>query len=329
MAATMTGWYPGLGLAVAAVLTAIAVGPGADPSVTSGPMVASDPAAPTLADVPVTDVVVSNPEAPRAGSVLSAPKSAAEATPVLTDSGFVVQASEAWSLTVVDGPSSTPVGAWIECSYLSIPSVDAPIESLGPVVPWAGGAFDLWCWHEPDHVAVAGYPQVVLYNPLEPVPGLVDVIDVAEYAQSQIEFEPPAMQFSPAERQVVGIETWLAVTSELDYPDVSAQAGLAWATVRTRFRDAVWDLGDGSVLTCTDDATTTWDPTAAVDQQTSDCTHTYVESSADSGYPASVTVTWALEWTNNDAPDVFVPWTTFSLATPVSIAVDQLQAVIR
>jgi hypothetical protein len=273
---------------------------------------------------------VSNPGAATAGSVLSVPESAADATPVLTETGFVVQASEAWSLTVVDRPSSTPVGAWIECSYLNIPSVDAPIESLGhPLIPWAGGAFDLWCWYEPDHVIVPGYPQVVLFDPLEPVPGLVDVIDVAEYAQSQIEFEPPAMELSPTERQVVGVETWLAVTSELDYPDVSAQAGLAWATVRTRFRDAVWDLGDGSILRCTDDATTTWDPTMAVDQQTSGCTHTYVESSADRGYPASVTVTWTLEWTNNNAPDLFVPWTTFSLATPVSIAVDQLQAAIR
>lgn len=321
-----------LGLApVATVLTAIVAvtQSGGTAATTVGP---TAPAVTTSIPIGATprEMAAAVLTAMSAGPVALAQGSAAEATPVITDTGFVVQASEAWALTLVDEPRSTPVGAWIECSHFNSPSVDAPIEDLGhPVIPWAGAALDLWCWHEPEHVVVAGYPQIVLFDPLEPVPGLVDVVDVAEYAQSQIDFEPPASELSPSERQIVGIETWLAVTSELEYPDVSAQAGLAWATVRTRFRDAVWDLGDGSVLTCTVDATTRWDPIAAADQQASRCAHTYVGSSAVTGYPASVTVTWMLEWTNNQAPDVFVPWATLSLTTPVAVLVDQLQAAIR
>jgi hypothetical protein len=109
---------------------------------------------------------------------------------------------------------------------------------------------------------------------------------------------------------------------------VTAQAGLAWATVRTRFVEAVWDLGDGAIVTCTDDVATTWNPAVDAEQQASDCTHTYVDS-VPSGYPASVTVTWMLEWINNRTPADFVPWTAFSLTTPLVIEVDQLQAVIR
>ena len=254
----------------------------------------------------------------------------AQATPVLTDTGFVVQASEIGSLRLVDEPRSSPVGVWIECFHFPLASLDAPVDSVGePVIARTGGVYHLACWYEPGHDFVPGYPVVILFDPLEPVPGLVDVIDVAEFAQSRLDLDHPAVELSPAASQVVGIETWLAVTSELEYLDVTAQAGLAWATVRTTFRDVTWDLGDGSSLTCTDDATTTWNPSIRGDDQTSSCIHTYVESSADAGYPASATVTWSLEWINNEAPDSFVPWATFALTTPLDIVVDQLQAVIR
>ena len=182
----------------------------------------------------------------------------AQATRVLTDTGFVVQASEIGSLRLVDEPRSAPVGVWIECFHFPLASIDVPVDSVGePVIPRAGGVYHLACWYEPGHDLVPGHPVVILFDPLEPVPGLVDVIDVAEFAQSRLDLDPPAIELSPAARQVVGIETWLAVTSELEYLDVTAQAGLAWATVRTTFRDVTWDLGDGSTLTCTDDATTT------------------------------------------------------------------------
>lgn len=252
------------------------------------------------------------------------------ATPVITDTGFVVQASDFASLIVVDEPRSTPVGVWIQCSHFAVASIDAPVDVVtDPVIPHAGAAYSLSCWYEPDHDLVPGYPVIVLFDPLEPVPGLVDVIDVAEFAQSRLDFDSPAIELSPEVRQVVGVETWLAVTSELEYPDVTAQAGLAWATVRTTFREALWNLGDGSTLSCTEDATTTWNQTVPIDDQTSACVHTYVESSADAGYSASATVTWSLEWMNSEAPDGFVPWATFSLTTPLVIDVVQLQAVIR
>ena len=254
----------------------------------------------------------------------------AEATPVIVDTGFLVQASEIGSLTLVDEPRSVPMGVWIECSHFAVASMDAPVDVVSnPLIPHTGAAYSLSCWYEPNHDLVPGHPVIVLFDPLEPVPGLVDVIDVAEFAQSRLDFDPPAIELSPPARQVVGVETWLAVTSELEYPDVTAQAGLAWATVRTTFVDVAWDLGDGSTLTCTDDATTTWNRSVPIDDQASACNHTYVESSADSGYRSSATVTWSLEWINHEAPDRFVPWTTLSLTTPLVIEVQQLQAVIR
>ena len=63
-----------------------------------------------------------------------------------------------------------------------------------------------------------GYPVIVLFDPLEPVPGLVDVIDVAEFAQSRLDFDSPAIELSPAVRQVVGVETWLDTVLGLETP---------------------------------------------------------------------------------------------------------------
>ena len=251
-----------------------------------------------------------------------------DAGPTLTDTGFIVQASEYGSLRVVDGPRAAPVGAWIECSHFAVPSFDAPVEVVvDPVIPRVGAAYSLWCWYEPAHELVPGYPVIVLFDPFEPVPGLVDVVDVAEFAESQIDLAAPEPQLSPPFVQVVGIETWLAVTSELEYPDTTAQAGLAWATVRTTFRDAVWNLGDGSVITCVADAATTWDP-RAIGEQRSACTHTYIDSSP-AGYEADVTASWTLTWVSNESPVDFVPWATVSLTTPITIDVIELQAVIR
>lgn len=264
-----------------------------------------------------------------AGSTAQDDPTRTDTTPEVTDTGYTVQASDAGSLTVVDAPRSSPVGTWIECSYFHLASIDAPVELTASVVPRVWGVYQLACWHEPDHVVVAGYPVVVQYDPLDPVPGLVDVVDVAEFALSRLDLESPTVELSPATAQIVGIETWLAVVSELDYPEVTAQAGLAWATVRTTFVDAVWELGDGSTVTCDEEVDVVWDPSLTGEQQASACTYAFVETSPEGGYRASATVTWAFDWINNEAPDGFVPWTTLSLTTPVTIEVDQLQAVIR
>ena len=251
-----------------------------------------------------------------------------DARPTLTETGFVVQASEYGSLRLVEAPRDHPVGSWIECSHLAVPSFDAPVDVVtDPVVPRAGGVYSLWCWYEPDHDVVPGYPTIVQFDPIEPVPGLVDAVDVAEFAQSRLDLVAPEPGLSPPLVQIVGVETWLAVVSDIEYADVTAQAGRAWATVRTTFRDVVWEMGDGSVVTCVADATTTWNPLADGGQRSA-CTHTYVDSSP-VGYQASVTATWTLTWVNNESPVDFVPWATISLTSPVTIDVIELQAVIR
>jgi hypothetical protein len=192
-----------------------------------------------------------------------------------------------------------------------------------------GDGFVLWCLH-PDDSVVAGYPVLVVYDPSDPVPGAaVSTEEAARFALQRVAFDPPTSELSPAGRQVVGVETWLAVTSRLEYADVTAQAGPVWSTVRPVFRDARWRLGDGRTVVCTADATTVWVAGLPSSEQSSDCTHVYDRSSGGSGYSASVVVTWTILWRNDRDPVAWRVFDTLSLTTPVSIGVDSLQTAIR
>ncbi|MEM9204288.1 MAG: hypothetical protein AAGC53_21820, partial [Actinomycetota bacterium] len=161
---------------------------------------------------------------------------------------------------------------------------------------------------------------------------VVNEYDVAEYAAASINFTLPAFETSPATEQVVGVRTWLAVTSQLDFAPANAAAGPIWATITPQFRDAEWDLGNGDTVTCTNDATTLWDP-AGPETQTTECGYVYTTNEDGEPFQGSVTVTWDLFWTYADpnnpggsiGPAFFGD---ISQTTPVEFTVRELQAVI-
>ena len=185
---------------------------------------------------------------------------------------------------------------------------------------WDNGGFD-----DPWTFPLPGYPQP--WDPTGPPPGpIVTHEEVSEFAADSIAFELPTPETSPTLDQVVGIPTWLAVTSTLDYPQVSAQAGNVWAIVTPTFSHVVWTMGNGDEVTCTADADTTWDPDGG-DDQTSECTYLYETNGEGEPVTVRATVFWDLSRETNETGGV-VPWITVSQFTDVVINVRELQAVI-
>ena len=247
--------------------------------------------------------------------------------------GFCVTAGERRSLQPVQRPgSTTPVGRVVLCVYLRYEegweSSDTPPAPVWN--PVEGNLYVLSCRYAEDgNPYVRGYPRRVVYESSEKIPGdAVAGWEVAEYAVGLLGLERPRPVIAPPGRQLVGVETWFAVTSKLHYAEVSAQAGSTWATVRARFRDVTWDFGSEGKLACTDDAATGWDPDRTGDQQTSKCTKVLAHASGPAGLDATVTATWDIDWRSSDDP-AWRPHSSFSFPESIRLDVYELQAVIR
>lgn len=186
------------------------------------------------------------------------------------------------------------------------------------------------CRFTDDDSVVAGYPIPFDPPPYDPIgpPPIIDVVELAEWTVEQITFDPTVPELSPAADQVVGIPTWLAVTSQLDYAPVSAQAGPLWVTATPTFSHVDWDLGDGSApVRCVADAATTWNPDLGETEQSSECTYTYTENGdgPDGERLVTATVTWNISVESSGATPPAAPATQ---STTAAINVRELQAVI-
>lgn len=245
--------------------------------------------------------------------------------------GFCVTAGESRSLQQVRRPGSAPVGPVVLCVYLRYEEGweldDTPPEPVWN--PVEGHLYVLSCRYAEDgNPYVRGYPRRVVYNPREVQGDAVTGWEVAEYAVGLLGLERPRPVIAPPSRQLVGVETWFAVSSRLDYSEVSAQAGATWATVRARFRDVTWDFGAEGELECTTDAATSWDPDLPGDRQNSKCTKVFVHASGPEGLTATVTATWDIDWRSSDNP-AWRPHDSVNFSKTIRLNVFELQAVIR
>ena len=216
-------------------------------------------------------------------------------------------------------PGGHDLGGWDD------PDGPVPVAFLNP-----GSLYTVDCHRVSDGGRVTGYPRNFIYYGGEDVPGeAVSGWDVSQYAVGRLGLEAPVAAVSPPARQMVGVETWLAVTSQLrGYSERSAQAGSVWATVRAFFADATWDLGPHGRLTCTADAARTWNPALSGDRQRSDCTIVFDTGSGPRGLNATVTVRWRIYWLSSE----HVGWRRhddYSLRATVPLDVREMQAVIR
>lgn len=245
------------------------------------------------------------------------------------DNILVVTAAAPGTLELTDTPGAPDSGPVIYCAWFELVIGGSTLDPVQLTDPTIGDTYLFNCWYIDVWAdRYPGYPIVAVYDPVVDPPGpLITTPTAARFALDSIEFEVPTVVTSPADVHLVGIPSWFAVDSELDYAPASAQAGPVWATVRPVFRDVTWQLGDGTQLVCTADATTRWDPSGPA-RQTSSCAHTF-RSGAIADAPTTATVHWTV-WQRTDRTDgAWVPWGTVELATTVDLTVIDLQAAIN
>lgn len=210
-----------------------------------------------------------------------------------------------------------PGGVW---NFAPIPAAQnaAMHESRG-TVPAAGQYVYMWCGGD-----VAGR-RIVWSRNLNPDPAAV----AREVADS---VTPPSvrLRFSPADQQLVGVETWLWV-DPADWQAVTPPPlVLGPITVTVTFTpDRVeWDMGDGSdVVTC-EGPGTAYDRSKPEDEQSTDCSYTYERSSArerDRRYRGEATIRWTVTATITGQPSPDLP--EVSSSEPFALRVAESQAV--
>jgi hypothetical protein len=138
------------------------------------------------------------------------------------------------------------------------------------------------------------------YTPGQPAMPGPDLSELARQAYDEIPLAFPVPFTSPAIdiRQITGLPTWLWV-DPATWQALRASATLAGFTVEVTATPSriVWDMGDGTPVTCTGPGTA-FDPARGDDQRT-DCAHVYQWVSADQPdgvYRAAATMIWSVTW---------------------------------
>ncbi|MEM8707827.1 MAG: hypothetical protein AAGE98_15285 [Actinomycetota bacterium] len=259
--------------------------------------------------------------------------------------GYVAQVRAVHQPTITYTAVPTPSpGVPVECDFFMELGVDLGGESLP--FGWALavehartlGTGEWWsvqirCWRVGETTLIPGFPR--FFEPPEPpnppTPDVVEEPRLPEYASDAIPFEPAMPELSPAVDQVVGVPTWLAVTTQLEYDAVVANAGPLSATARAEFRNVRWDMGDGTPeIVCTGaDVAVVYDPDVPEDEQSTNCFHLY-ESNGD-GAQVELTVTATMTWdiwasTSSDPVERLITPVTRTATFVVNVR--ELQAVI-
>ena len=247
-----------------------------------------------------------------------------------TVGGLVVTAGAPGSLDLSSEPGQPGSGATVYCSWHNI-LVEFGMLLIKPigerVWPEVDSTYLLNCWTDDPGESYPGYPTITRYHGRAEITGsAVSSGDAARFAIAHIDFDLPEIELSPPHEQVVGVPTWLAITSRLWYDEVSANAGPVWATVWASLRDVTWDLGNGARRVCRQDVSKVWDSTTN-QPQTSRCTYTYTNSSG-SPFDLTATVRWNI-WQQTNTNPSWHWWGTISRSTTILLHVTQLQSAIR
>lgn len=144
-----------------------------------------------------------------------------------------------------------------------------------------------------DCVAQPGQP---LPDECMPDPQVAPITGLAEQARDRLVLPEPELAASPADRQLVHLPTWLAV-SESSWAPLSASvtAGAVTVTATAAPSRVEWELGDGTVVIC-EGPGTIWRPGMDPDAESPDCGHTYTRSASELAVTA--TVYWTVTWTS-------------------------------
>jgi len=166
-------------------------------------------------------------------------------------------------------------------------------ECLPPGASFSAGQSDIY-WFQGSDPGTDGTPG----------PAGVDPVTLAERAVDRMELVAPAIGMRPLKAGaplLVGMDAWLWVDNAGDnaYGPITrtATAGPVSVTATARVARVVWDLGDGTRVTCRS-AGTTWSPAKGTGASPT-CGHRYLTPSTNQpggAFTVRATTHWEVDW---------------------------------
>jgi hypothetical protein len=164
----------------------------------------------------------------------------------------------------------------------------------------------------------------------------VDPLALAEEAYKTIVLPAPSIHTNPSPNTFVNLPTWLWLDPGGWHPlEATASAGAVTATAVANPSSVTWSMGDGSTVVCPGPGTP-YNPDEPSQNQTTDCSYTYTQSSAgqpssdgnpdDGAFQVSATITWSVTWTATGAPGGGV-LPTLQTTSTVPLRVEQIESV--
>jgi hypothetical protein len=182
-----------------------------------------------------------------------------------------------------------------------------------------------------------GVPLVGVYEPTAqgpaPVPLAVPVSPqrAAYIAFARLKLTAPRPQIGPApslnrwKMAAVGYPLWLWAEGNTNPAPVSDSAGGLFVSLDANVSKIVYDMGDGTKVTCAG-VGTRWGPWVTAGQASPDCGHVYKKPSLPKGsYTVTATTYWSVEWTVTGQTGV-IP---FVQSAQTTIPVGELQVLVR
>jgi len=196
------------------------------------------------------------------------------------------------------GASSAP------CSYIPLPAKDAATFGAGGPTPGA--------WY---FVKCPGR-DLTIYNgalswfpsgapPAAPAPAVAPSA-LAVQAAASLTLPSPVINLNPSAFSVVNLSSWLWVDPQAWHSfRATASAGGVSATAIATPDTVSWSMGDGHTVIC-EGPGTPYQPAVSFDAQTTNCSYTYVKSSAgqpspdgdpnDGAFSVTATISWTVRW---------------------------------
>ncbi|HXW35590.1 MAG TPA: hypothetical protein VEJ87_13510 [Acidimicrobiales bacterium] len=190
------------------------------------------------------------------------------------------------------------------CVYIQVPPQEQQSLGLGGSTP--GAWYQVRCPSEQTDYSSVNLVWIANSNGSAPPSFTVNPLTLASEAEDSIHLPNPIIGLDPPEFSVVQLPTWLWIDSAIWHP-VAASAstdGITATAVATPV-SVDWSMGDGSVVQCVGPGTP-YDPSFPPGTQTSDCTYTYLQSSAgqpstngdpnDGAFDVTATIAWNVTW---------------------------------
>ena len=154
---------------------------------------------------------------------------------------------------------------------------------------------------------------------------------LAQQALATLHLPAPRVGMSPpSSAELVNFADWLWVDRAIWQPiSATAAVGPVAATATATPDRVVYDMGDGSQVTCREPGTP-YNLALAPNAQSTDCSYTYPASSAGqpgNRYTATATIYWHVTWTSTGAPGGGDLGETAGDSASTQVEVDEVQAL--